>query len=277
VRNRHRDALSSISWQAFERLVADHFRDHGYEVEHCGTAVSGTRFDGGVDLRLRKDGQLTLVQCKHENAYQVEHNAVHQLIGNKINEGAAQAIVITSGEFTPAALRAASQGHALLIDGVELRRRLGSRLPRPDTSASNAPVARGGNRWELVGDQVERLARKGRRAEPPLGERMIRVVVAIVLLVVVIYALPALLSSLFTRHGGTPIPRLMTLPAPKVAHPTEPLQIEETTTRVAPVLPLSAAARVQSAKEKAESEAETRAFLERVPELGKSPAGKPVK
>jgi hypothetical protein len=106
---------------------------------------------------------------------------------------------------------------------------------------------------------------------------MIRVIVAVVLLVVVIYALPAFFSSLLTRHGGTPNPRLMTLPAPKVAHPTEPIQTEETTTRVAPMLPLSAAARVQSAKEKADSEAEMRAFLKRVPELGKSPAGKPVK
>ncbi|KAF1007846.1 MAG: hypothetical protein GAK28_01322 [Luteibacter sp.] len=37
VRFRQDDALTRVSWQEFERLVAEHFRQQGYEVEHTGT------------------------------------------------------------------------------------------------------------------------------------------------------------------------------------------------------------------------------------------------
>ena len=78
VQARHHDALSGIDWRDFERLIANYYRDLGYEVQHDGTGGRGVAFDGGVDIRLRKDGRLTLVQCKHENAFQTEHNAVNE-------------------------------------------------------------------------------------------------------------------------------------------------------------------------------------------------------
>ena len=128
VRYRHRDALSEIDSLEFERLLASYYRDEGYDVTLSGTGNGRSTFDGGVDLRLRKDGLLTLVQCKRENVYQVTHNVVHELLGIKVNESAAGAIVITAGEFTDAARRAADSGHVRLIDGIELRRMLGTRL-----------------------------------------------------------------------------------------------------------------------------------------------------
>jgi hypothetical protein len=39
VSHRHRDALSEIDWKAFEKLLADYFREQGYAVEHCGTVA----------------------------------------------------------------------------------------------------------------------------------------------------------------------------------------------------------------------------------------------
>lgn len=126
VRTRHDDALSRIGWDEFERVLAAHYRDVGWWVEHVGTAGTGARFDGGIDLRLRRDTQVVLVQCKHWNAKQVPHNAVHELLGILVTEGATGAILITSGEFTAAAIAAAKRSDKIrLIDGRGLRDMLG--------------------------------------------------------------------------------------------------------------------------------------------------------
>ena len=130
VRNRHDDALSRVGWDRLESLLAEHYTGEGYQVEHVGTGGTGRRFDGGIDLKLRKDDAYILVQCKHWNAKQVPHNAVHELLGIMVNEGASGAILVTSGEFTRAAMEAATkQGHVQLVDGDALREMLGPLLP----------------------------------------------------------------------------------------------------------------------------------------------------
>lgn len=137
VRNRRDDALTRIGWDRLETMLADYYRGQGWSVDPVGTGASRTRFDGGVDLKLRKDGEYVLVQCKHWNAKQVTHNAVHELLGIKTNENATGAIVITSGEFTHAAHEAATrQDHVQLIDGDALRAMLG---PQLDALVSTGP------------------------------------------------------------------------------------------------------------------------------------------
>jgi len=126
VHTRHDDALSRIGWDEFERVLAAHYRDVGWWVEHVGTGGTNARFDGGIDLRLRRDAQVVLVQCKHWNAKQVPHNSVHELLGILVTEGATGAILITSGEFTDAAIAAAQRSDKIrLIDGRGLRDMLG--------------------------------------------------------------------------------------------------------------------------------------------------------
>lgn len=147
VANRRNDALAQTHWAEVERLLVAYYRHAGYSVEHCGTAGDGRRFDGGVDLKLRRDNEYIVVQCKHWNAMKVTHNAVHQLLGIMINEGATGAIVVTSGEFTRAAIEAATrQGRVQLVDGDDLREMLGP-LPEPPQS-----------RWSLMSSEIgERL------------------------------------------------------------------------------------------------------------------------
>ncbi|MDF4002976.1 restriction endonuclease [Luteibacter sp. PPL552] len=126
VRHRYDDALTRVSWQDFERLVADHFRDAGYRVEHRGTGEGQRRTDGGIDLLLHRAPETILVQCKHWTAFQVPHNAVHELIGVMHTASATGAIVVTSGEFTKAAIEAAAKfRHVRLIDGRAVRAMLG--------------------------------------------------------------------------------------------------------------------------------------------------------
>ncbi len=137
VSQRRDDALSRIGWADFERLLAAYYRNAGWRVEHAGTGATGARFDGGVDLRLRRDAERVLVQCKHWNAKQVTHNPVHELIGVMVNEGATGAILISSGEFTRAAIEAAQRhGHVTLIDGDALRAMLGP-ITEPSSRATS--------------------------------------------------------------------------------------------------------------------------------------------
>ena len=123
VRHRRSDALSRIGWDRMEALVATYYRDSGYAVDHCGTGATGQGTDGGIDLKLRKDDQYILVQCKHWNAFKVPHNEVHQLLGIMVNVGATGAVLVTSGEFSRAAIEAATRhGHVQLIDGTTCAR-----------------------------------------------------------------------------------------------------------------------------------------------------------
>jgi restriction system protein len=141
VSHRHDDALSRIGWAELERLLATYYREVGWWVEHAGTGGTGARFDGGVDLRIRRDAEVVLVQCKHWNAKQVPHNAVHELLGVMVNEGATGAILVSSGEFTRAAIEAAQKhGHVKLIDGETLRSMLGP-LPEPEPPPQPTPLS----------------------------------------------------------------------------------------------------------------------------------------
>lgn len=160
VRNRRHDALAQVQWQRFETILAEHYAGQGWAVEHAGTGAGGRGFDGGVDLKLRRQGQYVLVQCKHWNAKQVTHNAVHELLGIKVNENATGAIVITSGEFTQAAQRAATrQNHVELIDGDALRLMLGPQLDA--LAATKPPALPGGPRRRSNPRTFSRQTRAG--------------------------------------------------------------------------------------------------------------------
>ncbi len=126
VKSRWHDDLSRLTWQEFERLIAEYYRAQGYEVNHVGTAATNAKADGGIDLKLYKAGKYIVVQCKHWNALQVEHNGMHELLGVMITQKADSAIIVSSGEFTAAAKRAASKTERIeLIDGIALRQLLG--------------------------------------------------------------------------------------------------------------------------------------------------------
>jgi hypothetical protein len=169
--NRHRydDALTRIDDREFERLLADFYRRQGWQVEHIGTGGTGRRFDGGVDLVLRRDDEVVLVQCKHWNVKQVPHNPVHELLGIMVNRGATGAILVTSGEFTRAAIDAATRnGHVRLINGHDLRDMLGE-LPEPA-----APIGASRSRYRAANSRQEH----GRSTRRPREVLIIKLVTA---------------------------------------------------------------------------------------------------
>lgn len=151
VHNRRNDRLANLDPREFERVVAGYYQRQGYAVEHCGTGAGRSRFDGGIDLKMYRDGKYTIVQCKRENARQVTHNVGHELLGLLLTERADHAIVVNAGEFTPHARACAAKDSRLqLIDGDRLREML-PEYAVPQTSAGREAPGRAPLDWPLSG------------------------------------------------------------------------------------------------------------------------------
>ncbi|SEQ32212.1 restriction endonuclease [Nitrosomonas ureae] len=110
------NALQNITWREFELLVGEAFRMRGFSVTETG----GGGADDGIDLVLRKDSEIFLVQCKQWRAYKVSVNIVRELLGVMITKGAAGGFVVTSGVFTAEAHLFAKGQNIELIDGSKL-------------------------------------------------------------------------------------------------------------------------------------------------------------
>ncbi|WP_366519127.1 restriction endonuclease [Natronocella acetinitrilica] len=116
-KQRGRPNLAALSWQAFERLVGEHFRRRGYRV----SATGGSRPDGGIDLVLTKDQERYVVQCKHWKARQVGVSVVRELVGSITQSGAAGGFLVTSGKMTGPAMELANDSGIEVVDGTSLR------------------------------------------------------------------------------------------------------------------------------------------------------------
>ncbi|MCQ8102855.1 restriction endonuclease [Methylomonas sp. SURF-2] len=109
-------ALRGLSWRDFELLVGEAFRMNGYSVTETG----GGGADGGIDLVLKKHGEVFLVQCKQWRAFKVSVNIVRELFGVMAAQGATGGFVVTSGIFTKEATAFAQGRNIELIDGAAL-------------------------------------------------------------------------------------------------------------------------------------------------------------
>jgi restriction system protein len=150
------DTLKELSWREFEELVGEAFRRRGYFV----LENPGAEADGGVDLRLRKDGQKIYVQCKHWKTRRVGVSVVRELYGVISDKGADEGIVVTYGRFTPEAVSFASDKPIRLIGGErlikmirEIQRNPQIRVPRKQ-EAKICPAC--------GSEMVVRVARKGK-------------------------------------------------------------------------------------------------------------------
>lgn len=76
--------------------------------------------DGGVDIWLRKDGELSLVQCKHWKTRKVGVQVLREMYGVMIANQASRMIIVTTGDFTSEALNFAQGKRLWLINGSEL-------------------------------------------------------------------------------------------------------------------------------------------------------------
>jgi restriction system protein len=110
-------SVQNLTWQQFEQLTGEAFRRRGFTVTENATLGA----DGGIDLRLHKDGEKYLVQCKQWRALKVSVGVVRELYGVMAAEGAAGGFVVTSGRFTKEARDFAQGRNVELIDGTVLQ------------------------------------------------------------------------------------------------------------------------------------------------------------
>jgi Predicted endonuclease distantly related to archaeal Holliday junction resolvase and Mrr-like restriction enzymes len=116
------DSIKSLSWKEFEELVAEAYRRKGYSVvENYGIGP-----DGGVDLVLKKEGNLFLVQCKQWRSYKVDVRVVREMYGVMTAKQANGVIIITSGLFTQEAKNFAIDKPIDLVEGNQLADLIGS-------------------------------------------------------------------------------------------------------------------------------------------------------
>lgn len=117
-----------LSPDEFEELVATLFRAWGWQA-----TVTGGAGDRGIDVRLWRDGEYVVVQCKRYRGL-VPPNDVRAFYGVVVRENASRGFFVTTGRFSEATRREAEQFRppVLLIDGQELYHYLTmNRLPLP--------------------------------------------------------------------------------------------------------------------------------------------------
>jgi len=125
------ESIRTLSWSAFEKLLAEAFRRRGFAVEETPPGP-----DGGVDLVLRRDGDRVLVQAKQWRTQRVGVKVVRELAGVLAAEKADGAIVATSGSFTREAEEFAARSGVRLIGGKKLEAMVREVQRRPSGRSS---------------------------------------------------------------------------------------------------------------------------------------------
>ncbi|MCC5830574.1 MAG: restriction endonuclease [Phycisphaeraceae bacterium] len=108
-------SIRRLSWEDFERLLAEAYRRLGYSVK-----LTPEGADGGVDLVLVKDGRKSVVQAKRWRTYKVGVDKVRELYGVQSAMGVDSSIMVTCGRATTDARRFARHTGMTLIEGREL-------------------------------------------------------------------------------------------------------------------------------------------------------------
>lgn len=98
------------------RFGGEFFKHQGYDVKQSFSKQT----DGGVDIWLTKDGELSLVQCKHWKARKVGVQVLREMYGVMIEHQASKMIIVTSGDFTAEAITFAQGKRLWLVNGSEL-------------------------------------------------------------------------------------------------------------------------------------------------------------
>ena len=160
------DSIRTLSWREFEELVAEAYRRDGYRV----LENEGAGPDGGVDIRLRRDGALHLVQCKNWRSRRVGVRVVREVYGVLAAERAQQAVIVCSGDFTEDARRFAAGKPIRLVAGEDLLALVQGVRPAEDRAVPSSDPDRS-NRSDSApacprcgGRLVVRTAKRGDRA-----------------------------------------------------------------------------------------------------------------
>lgn len=110
------ESIRGLPWKQFENLLGEAYRRQGYSVAE----TLGGGADGGVDLVLRREGMVTLVQCKRWKGKPVPVHIVREIYGILIDRGATAAKVVATASFTSEAVAFAKDKPIELVDSDAL-------------------------------------------------------------------------------------------------------------------------------------------------------------
>jgi restriction system protein len=153
------DSIKSLSWREFEELISEAYRRKGYfVVENYGVGA-----DGGIDLVLKKGGNLFLVQCKHWKTQKVDVRVVREMYGLMTAEHASGVMLVTSGLFTQEAKIFAENKPIELVQGYQVVDLIRSAQGKPFRSANHIQPQQGETTCpKCRANLVVRVAKKGK-------------------------------------------------------------------------------------------------------------------
>ncbi|MDP2241146.1 MAG: restriction endonuclease [Burkholderiales bacterium] len=105
-------ALREMSWDQFALAISTAYRKQGYVVEESKS--------GAFDFTLRKNGQITLLQCRRWKVNQLGVGPVRELHNAMDKNEAFNCVCITAGDFSPHALEYAAGRPVRLVSGAAL-------------------------------------------------------------------------------------------------------------------------------------------------------------
>ncbi len=106
------DKLRGMPWENFSAIMVEAFRRDGYAVTEI--------FKGAVDLKLDKNGRMTLVSCKRWKVAQTGIGPLRDLLDAKSAQDAADCIYVAAGDFTANARAFATEKSIRLLHDAPL-------------------------------------------------------------------------------------------------------------------------------------------------------------
>lgn len=110
-------AVRAMPWEDFALVISEAYRRRGYAIEESRS--------GAFDFKLRKKGQITLVQCRRWKVNQVGVGPVRELYEALDQHEAFNCVCIAAGEFSDGARQFAAGKPVTLLNGVALAELVG--------------------------------------------------------------------------------------------------------------------------------------------------------
>lgn len=111
-------ALRGMPWENFGLIISEAYRRQGYTVEASES--------GAFDFTLRKDGRITLVQCRRWKVNQVGVKPVQELHAAMNKSEAFNGVCISAGAFSASAREFAAGKRMTLLNGAALAELVGT-------------------------------------------------------------------------------------------------------------------------------------------------------
>lgn len=111
-------ALRDMPWEQFASVISAAYRRQGYAVEESK--------GGAFDFTLRKNGQITLVQCRRWKVNQAGVGPVRELYEAMSRHDAFSCICVSAGEFSATARQFAAGKPVTLLNGAALAELVGA-------------------------------------------------------------------------------------------------------------------------------------------------------